>query len=87
MLLLPFFTYPSEVLKTFEEFGINNEKLEEFISTLQETKKETFFEKQKSFLLTGWKEFKNFFVIDTLNLQQNIEYSHEVNKIFEKDAL
>ena len=84
LLLLPFFDYPSEVSTTFEEFGINSQKLEEFISTLQETKKETFFEKQKSFLSTGWKELKNFFVLETLSLQQNIDYSHEVNKLFEK---
>jgi hypothetical protein len=86
LLILPFFEYPSEVLTTLEELGINIEEMEIFISTLQETKKESFFEKQKSSLFSMWKEVKNFFVLETLSLDQEIEYSHEVNKILEKAA-
>ena len=86
LLILPFFEYPSEVLTTFQEFGINNEAIEQFISSLQETKKENFFEQQKSSVVSIWKEIKNFFVLETLQLKQETEYSHEVNKIFEKAA-
>lgn len=86
LLILPFFEYPSEVLTTFQEFGINSEEIEQLISTLQETKKEDFFERQKSSLKAIWTELQNFFVLQPLTLDQGIEYSHEVNKILEKAA-
>lgn len=86
LLILPFFEYPSEVLTTFQEFGINSDEIEQLISTLQETKKENFFEQQKSSIRAAWKEIKNFFVLESLSLDQEIEYSHEVNKILEKAA-
>ena len=86
LLLLPFFSYPSDVCQILKEFGITQELVENSVSSLQEKKKKTLFEKQKNSIKRLFKDFKGFFVQETLSLDQNIKYSHEVNKLFEKSA-
>jgi ATP-dependent Clp protease ATP-binding subunit ClpA len=86
LLLLPFFSYPSDVCQILKEFGITQELVENNVSSLQEKKKETFFEKRKNSIKRLFKDVKGFFVQETLSLDQNIKYSHEVNKLFEKSA-
>jgi hypothetical protein len=86
LLLLPFFSYPSDVCQILKEFGITQELVENSVFSLQEKKKETFFEKRKTSIKRLFKDVKGFFVQETLSLDQNIKYSHEVNKLFEKSA-
>jgi ATP-dependent Clp protease ATP-binding subunit ClpA len=86
LLLLPFFSYPSDVCQILKEFGITQELVENSVSSLQEKKKKTLFEKQKNSIKRLFKDVKGFFVQETLSLDQNIKYSHEVNKLFEKSA-
>lgn len=86
LLVIPFFDDSSEIVTIFQEFGIKIEAIEELVTTLQETKKENFLAKQKSSFLSFCKEIKNFFILERLTLNQNVEYSYEVNKIFEKAA-
>jgi hypothetical protein len=86
LLLLPFFSYPSDVCQILKEFGITQELVENNVSSLQEKKKETFFEKRKNSIKRFFKDIKGFFIQETFSLNQNIKYSHEVNKLFEKSA-
>jgi ATP-dependent Clp protease ATP-binding subunit ClpA len=86
LLLLPFFSYSSEVFRILKEFGITQELVENSVSSFQEKKKETFFEKRSNSVKRIFKDVKGFFVQETLSLNQNIKYSHEVNKLFEKSA-
>ena len=86
LLLLPFFSYPSDVSKILGDFGISQEDVENLVASVQVKKKEKFFEKQKNNLRKTLKNIKGFFVKETLALNRKIKYSHEVNKIFEKAA-
>lgn len=86
LLLLPFFSYPSEVSKILGDFNITEQKIEKLVASLQPQKKEGFFTKKKKALQQRLKRIKGFFVKETLALNQKIKYSHEVNKIFEKAA-
>jgi ATP-dependent Clp protease ATP-binding subunit ClpA len=86
LLLLPFFSYSSDISRILKEFGITQELVETSVSSFQEKKKETFFEKRKNSVKRIFKDVKGFFVQETLSLDQNIKYSHEVNKLFEKAA-
>ena len=86
LLLLPFFSYPSDVSKILGDFGITEEALENIVASLQVKKKENFLEQQKNNLKQTLKKVKGFFVRETLSLNRKVKYSHEVNKIFEKAA-
>ena len=86
LLLLPFFSYPSDVSKILGDFGISQEDVERLVASVQIKKKQKFFEKQKNNLRKTLKNIKGFFVKETLALNRKIKYSHEVNKIFEKAA-
>jgi ATP-dependent Clp protease ATP-binding subunit ClpA len=86
LLLLPFFSYPSDVSQILKDFGITQELIETSVYSFQEKKKETFFEKRKNSVNRVFKDIKGFFVRETLSLNQAIKYSHEVNKLFEKAA-
>ena len=86
LLLLPFFSYPSEVSRILGDFNITEQKIEKLVASLQPQKKEGFFTKKKKALQQRLKSIKGFFVKETLALNQKIKYSHEVNKIFEKAA-
>lgn len=86
LLLLPFFSYPSDVSRILKDFEITQELVETSVSSFQEKKKESFFEKRKNSVTLVLKDIKGFFVGETLSLNQSIKYSHEVNKIFEKAA-
>ena len=86
LLLLPFFSYPSDVSKILGDFGITEEALENIVASLQVKKKENFLEQQKNNLKQTLKKVKGFFVRETLSLNRKVKYSHEVNKLFEKAA-
>ena len=86
LLLLPFFSYPSDVSKILGDFGITEEEIENIVASLQVKKKENFLQKQKGNLTQTLKNVKGFFIKETLALNQKVKYSHEVNKIFEKAA-
>lgn len=86
LLLLPFFSYPSDVSKILGDFGITEEDIENIVASLQTKKKENFIQKQKNNLSQTLKNVKGFFIKETLALNQKVKYSHEVNKIFEKAA-
>ena len=86
LLLLPFFSYPSDVSKILGDFGITEEDIENIVASLQTKKKENFIQKQKNNLNQTLKNVKGFFIKETLALNQKVKYSHEVNKIFEKAA-
>lgn len=86
LLLLPFFSYPSHVSVILKDFEITEAMIETVVASLQKTKKENFFQKQKKFIKQTFRNVKGFFVRETLALNQNVKYSHEVNKIFEKAA-
>ena len=86
LLLLPFFSYPSDVSKILGDFGITEEDIENRVASLQTKKKENFIQKQKNNLNQTLKNVKGFFIKETLALNQKVKYSHEVNKIFEKAA-
>ena len=85
-LILPFFTCCSEVSNVLTEFGINETSIENIVISLQEKKNESFLEKQKNAAFQLVRNFKEFFIIEKINLDQKIKYSHEVNQIFEKAA-
>jgi ATP-dependent Clp protease ATP-binding subunit ClpA len=86
LLLLPFFSYPSDVARILKESGITQELVENSVYSFHKKKKETFIEKQKNSVKSIFKDVKGFFVRETLSLNQNIKYSHEINKLFEKTA-
>ena len=86
LLLLPFFSYPSEVSKILGDFNITERKIENIVASLQPKEKESFFTKNKKFFQQRFNRVKGFFVKETLALNQKIKYSYEVNKIFEKAA-
>jgi ATP-dependent Clp protease ATP-binding subunit ClpA len=86
LLLLPFFSYPSHVSAILKDFEITEAMIETVVASLQKTKKENFFQKQKNSIKQTLRNVKGFFVRETLALNPNIKYSHEVNKIFEKAA-
>ena len=86
LLLLPFFSYPSHVSAILKDFEITEAMIETVVASLQKTKKENFFQKQKNSIKQTLRNVKGFFVRETLALNQNVKYSHEVNKIFEKAA-
>jgi ATP-dependent Clp protease ATP-binding subunit ClpA len=86
LLLLPFFSYPSHVSAILKDFEITEAMIETVVASLQKTKKENFFQKQKNSIKQSLRNVKGFFVRETLALNQNVKYSHEVNKIFEKAA-
>ena len=92
LLLIPFYTYPSEVAQISEvarilrSFGITQKRVETIVSRFHKKKKETFFEKRKNSVKRIIQNIKGFFVKETLSVDQNIKYSHEVNKLFEKAA-
>lgn len=86
LLLLPFFSYPSHVSAILKDFEITEAMIETVVASLQKTKKENFFQKQKNSIKQTFRNVKGFFVRETLALNQNVKYSHEVNKIFEKAA-
>ena len=86
LLLLPFFSYPSDVSKILGDFGITEEDIENIVASLQTKEKENFIQKQKNNLNQTLKNVKGFFIKETLALNQKVKYSHEVNKIFEKAA-
>lgn len=85
-LLLPFFSYPSHVSNILNDFGITEEIIEKIVANIQPKKKANIFQKQKVYLKKTFQNVKGFFVRETLSLNQNVKYSHEVNKIFEKTA-
>ena len=85
-LLLPFFSYPSHVSNILSDFGITEEAVEKLVLSVQTRKKESLFHKQKAYIKQTFQSVKGFFVRETLSLDQNVKYSHEVNKIFEKAA-
>ena len=86
LLLLPFFSYPSDVSKILGDFNITEQQIETIVASLQPQKKENFFAKQKKVFQQNLNLVKGFFVKETLALNQKVKYSHEVNKIFEKAA-
>ena len=86
LLLLPFFSYPSHVSVVLKDFGITEEMIQNIVASLLPRKKQNFFQKQKASLKITFQNVKSFFVRETLALDQNTKYSHEVNKIFEKSA-
>jgi ATP-dependent Clp protease ATP-binding subunit ClpA len=86
LLLLPFFSYPSHVSAILKDFEITEAMIETVVASLQKTKKENFFQKQKNSIKQTLRNVKGFFVRETLALNPNVKYSHEVNKIFEKAA-
>jgi hypothetical protein len=86
LLLLPFFSYPSHVSIILNDFGITEEIVEKIVANIQPKKKASIFQKQKMYLKTTVQNIRGFFVRETLSLNQNVKYSHEVNKIFEKAA-
>ena len=86
LLLLPFFSYPSHVSAILKDFEITEAMIETVVASLQKTKKENFLQKQKNSIKQTLRNVKGFFVRETLALNQNVKYSHEVNKIFEKAA-
>jgi hypothetical protein len=85
-LLLPFFSYPSHVSSILNDFEITEEIIEKIVANIQPKKKANLFQKQKMYLKKTFQNVKGFFIRETLSLNQNIKYSHEVNKIFEKAA-
>ena len=86
LLLLPFFSYPSHVSAILKDFDITEGMVETVVASVQKTKKQNFFQKQKNSIKQTLRNVKGFFVRETLALDQNVKYSHEVNKIFEKAA-
>ena len=86
LLLLPFFSYPSEVSKILGDFNITQRQIENIVASLQPKKNESFLTKQKKFFQQRFNRIKGFFVKETLALNQKVKYSYEVNKIFEKAA-
>lgn len=86
LLLLPFFSYPSHVSAILKDFDITEGMIETVVASVQKTKKQNFFQKQKNSIKQTLRNIKGFFVRETLALNPNIKYSHEVNKIFEKAA-
>ena len=86
LLLLPFFSYPSHVSAILKDFEITEGMVETVVASVQKTKKQNFFQKQKNSIKQTLRNIKGFFVRETLALNPNIKYSHEVNKIFEKAA-
>lgn len=86
LLLLPFFSYPSHVSAILKDFDITEGMVETVVASVQKTKKQNFFQKQKNSIKQTLRNIKGFFVRETLALNPNIKYSHEVNKIFEKAA-
>ena len=86
LLLLPFFSYPSDVSKILGDFNITERKIENIVASLQPKEKESFFTKNKKFFQQRFNRVKGFFIKETLALNQKIKYSYEVNKIFEKAA-
>ena len=85
-LLLPFFSYPSHVSSILNDFGVTEEVIEKIVANIQPKKKANLFQKQKIYLKKTFQSIKGFFVRETLSLSQDVKYSHEVNKIFEKAA-
>ena len=86
LLLLPFFSYPSHVSAILKDFEITEGMIETVVASVQKTKKQNFFQKQKNSIKQTLRNVKGFFVRETLALNPNVKYSHEVNKIFEKAA-
>jgi len=86
LLLLTFFSYPSDVAEFLKDFGITQNLVENIVYSFQEKKKETFFEKQKNSAKIVFQDIKGFFVKETLSLNQNVKFTHELNKLFEKAA-
>ena len=86
LLILPFFSYPSDVSKILGDFNITERKIENIVASLQPKEKESFFTKKKKFFQQRINRIKGFFVKETLALNQKVKYSYEVNKIFEKAA-
>lgn len=86
LLLLPFFSYPSDVSRILKDFGITQELVEMSVDSLQAKKKETFLHKQINSLEDLFQDIEGFFVKKTLSLNQNIKYSYELNTLFEKAA-
>ena len=86
LLLLPFFSYPSHVSAILKDFEITEGMIEKVVASVQKTKKQNFFQKQKNSVKQTLRNVKGFFVRETLALNSNVKYSHEVNKIFEKAA-
>ena len=86
LLLLPFFSYPSHVSAILKDFDITEGMVETVVASVQKTKKQNFFQKQKNSIKQTLRNIKGFFVRETLALNANVKYSHEVNKIFEKAA-
>ena len=86
LLLLPFFSYPSHVAAILKDFEITEGMIETVVASVQKTKKQNFFQKQKNSVKQTLRNVKGFFVRETLALNSNVKYSHEVNKIFEKAA-
>ncbi len=86
-LLLPFFSHPSEVSIVLEEFGLSQIDVENLIiRKFLSNKKENFFEKQKEKISHLIHDVKGLFILETVSLDQNVNYSHEVNQIFERSA-
>ena len=85
-MLLTFFSYPSDVAEFLKDFGITQNLVENIVYSFQEKKKETFFEKQKNSAKIVFQDIKGFFVKETLSLNQNVKFTHELNKLFEKAA-
>ena len=86
LLLLPFFSYPSHVSAILKDFEITQGMIETVVTSVQKTKKQSFFQKQKNSIKQTLRNVKGFFIRETLALDSSVKYSHEVNKIFEKAA-
>ena len=83
-LLLPFFTYPSEVSVILKEFNITQNMIETFLIRTLEKKNQTFFQK---FYQNSLKQIPRFLGIsEEYSINESIKYSHEVNLLFEKAA-
>jgi hypothetical protein len=79
-LLLPFFTYPSEVLTILNEFNVTQNMVENFLISTFEKKTQRFYE-------TWLQQMTGFLGIsEECSIDESIQYSHEVNILFEKAA-
>lgn len=86
-LLLPFFSHPSEVSIVLGEFGLSQTDVENLIVyKFLGNKKENFFEKQKNKISHVIHDMKGLFLPNVVSLDPNVNYSHEVNQIFERSA-
>ena len=79
LLLLPFFKYSSDVSKIFQDLGITESTVTALVENLQE-------KKRKSISRIFKEKFGYFFGTSQAVPDMNIQYSYEVNQLFEKAA-